>query len=324
GGYWMVAIELSEKRMNDNGSSQSEGKGKSKSSTSEREKTKLRERHRRSITTKIFNGLRKFGGYNLPPRADINDVLRALANEAGWIVEPDGTTYRAQGMQQISGNQATSQARQAAPVKSPLTPNSSLGGGGRSMGGFNCILPGIITTDNTTDIRGGECSTTASPRNMGKVAHSHNNKNSSFVPNSSAISSPFTSPASSEVCGQGIQMGGSPFMQCSFEDVGAYFNADAVEAMTMMSRRSTSANAILPQYSNFVLNNDNNNSTNNSYAVTVAMPGSVLPQQHPVLQECRASNQNTPIGSPQHGINVNDELLDLVVNKDCCFTFSAD
>jgi hypothetical protein len=69
---------------------------KPKSSASEKEKTKLRERHRRSITTKIFNGLRKYGGYNLPPRADINDVLRALANEAGWIVEPDGTTYRAQ------------------------------------------------------------------------------------------------------------------------------------------------------------------------------------------------------------------------------------
>ncbi|XP_072958062.1 beta-amylase 7-like [Typha angustifolia] len=60
----------------------------------EREKTKLRERRRRSITTKIFEGLRKHGGYNLPPRADINDVLRALAREAGWVIEPDGTTYR--------------------------------------------------------------------------------------------------------------------------------------------------------------------------------------------------------------------------------------
>lgn len=66
-----------------------------KSSTaSEKEKTKLRERQRRAITTKIFSGLRKYGGYNLPPRADINDVLRALAAEAGWVVEADGTTYR--------------------------------------------------------------------------------------------------------------------------------------------------------------------------------------------------------------------------------------
>ncbi|CAD5176468.1 unnamed protein product [Musa acuminata subsp. malaccensis] len=61
----------------------------------EREKTKLRERRRRSITSKIFEGLRKHGGYDLPARADINDVLRALAREAGWVVEPDGTTYRA-------------------------------------------------------------------------------------------------------------------------------------------------------------------------------------------------------------------------------------
>ena len=61
---------------------------------SEKEKTKLRERQRRAITTKIFAGLRKYGGYNLPPRADINDVLRALAAEAGWVVEADGTTYR--------------------------------------------------------------------------------------------------------------------------------------------------------------------------------------------------------------------------------------
>lgn len=64
------------------------------SSEKEREKTKIRERHRRSITTKILTGLRKYGNYNLPPRADINDVLRALATEAGWVVEADGTTYR--------------------------------------------------------------------------------------------------------------------------------------------------------------------------------------------------------------------------------------
>lgn len=67
-----------------------------KLSASEKEKTKLRERQRRAITTKIFAGLRKYGGYNLPPRADINDVLKALASEAGWVVEPDGNTYRSQ------------------------------------------------------------------------------------------------------------------------------------------------------------------------------------------------------------------------------------
>ena len=63
-------------------------------SESEKEKTKMRERQRRAITTNIFNGLRKHGGYRLSPRADINEVLRELAKEAGWVVQPDGTTYR--------------------------------------------------------------------------------------------------------------------------------------------------------------------------------------------------------------------------------------
>lgn len=60
----------------------------------EKERTKIRERKRRSITTKIFHGLREHGGYRLSPRAAINQVLRHLAQEAGWVVEPDGTTYR--------------------------------------------------------------------------------------------------------------------------------------------------------------------------------------------------------------------------------------
>ncbi|KAL2494409.1 BES1/BZR1-like protein 4 [Forsythia ovata] len=50
----------------------------------EKERTKMRERQRRSITTKIFHGLRQHGGYRLSPRADINQVLRHLAQEAGW------------------------------------------------------------------------------------------------------------------------------------------------------------------------------------------------------------------------------------------------
>ncbi|CAI0545580.1 unnamed protein product [Linum tenue] len=70
------------------------GGGSSARSESDKEKTKLRERQRRGITTKIFHGLRRYGGYHLSPRADINEVLRELAKEAGWIIEPDGTTYR--------------------------------------------------------------------------------------------------------------------------------------------------------------------------------------------------------------------------------------
>lgn len=60
----------------------------------EKERTKLRERLRRSITSRMLAGLRQYGNFPLPARADMNDVLAALAREAGWVVEPDGTTYR--------------------------------------------------------------------------------------------------------------------------------------------------------------------------------------------------------------------------------------
>ncbi|KAL2473705.1 BES1/BZR1-like protein 4 [Forsythia ovata] len=35
-----------------------------------------------------------YGNYKLPKHCDNNEVLKALCNEAGWIVEEDGTTYR--------------------------------------------------------------------------------------------------------------------------------------------------------------------------------------------------------------------------------------
>lgn len=60
----------------------------------ERENNKKRERKRRAIAAKIFSGLRTYGNYKLPKHCDNNQVLRALCHEAGWIVEPDGTTYR--------------------------------------------------------------------------------------------------------------------------------------------------------------------------------------------------------------------------------------
>ncbi|RVX09987.1 Beta-amylase 7 [Vitis vinifera] len=69
----------------------------------EKERTKLRERHRRAITARILAGLRRHGNYNLRVRADINDVISALAREAGWVVLPDGTTFpsRTQVLRQV-------------------------------------------------------------------------------------------------------------------------------------------------------------------------------------------------------------------------------
>ncbi|KAJ4835721.1 BES1/BZR1 protein 2 [Turnera subulata] len=62
--------------------------------TKERENNKRRERRRRAIATKIYQGLRAQGNYKLPKHCDNNEVLKALCQEAGWIVEEDGTTYR--------------------------------------------------------------------------------------------------------------------------------------------------------------------------------------------------------------------------------------
>ncbi|GAA0153697.1 hypothetical protein LIER_11870 [Lithospermum erythrorhizon] len=68
--------------------------GRRKPSWRERENNKRRERRRRAIAAKIYTGLRAQGNYNLPKHCDNNEVLKALCVEAGWIVEPDGTTYR--------------------------------------------------------------------------------------------------------------------------------------------------------------------------------------------------------------------------------------
>lgn len=70
------------------------GGGRRKPSWRERENNRRRERRRRAIAAKIYAGLRAQGNYNLPKHCDNNEVLKALCAEAGWIVEPDGTTYR--------------------------------------------------------------------------------------------------------------------------------------------------------------------------------------------------------------------------------------
>lgn len=75
------------------GSAVAPSKGR-KEREKEKERTKLRERHRRAITSRMLAGLRQYGNFPLPARADMNDVLAALAREAGWTVDSDGTTYR--------------------------------------------------------------------------------------------------------------------------------------------------------------------------------------------------------------------------------------
>ncbi|KAJ7528894.1 hypothetical protein O6H91_15G024500 [Diphasiastrum complanatum] len=279
-----------------------------KLSEKEKEKTKLRERQRRAITTRIFSGLRKHGGYNLPPRADINDVLKALAQEAGWIVEPDGTTYR---FQQASG----SHGFQPSPLQTTAgsSGRASLVTNGGSLGGFACTLPAIMA--DFVDSRTGDCSTTASPRHVGAVS---NNKSISLLRTNSNMSSPFTSPASSE---------GAPSVRTANTYAGSFPSAYLPCNQVPFDLRDRDAFGMKEDLSSFYLTGDgidqremnrmNNLGTvsNLIYSATQqaqlryaqgeipAMMMMQLSQQQPILQESRASNQNTPLGSPQrpHG-----------------------
>ncbi|KAJ0796935.1 putative transcription factor BES/BZR family [Helianthus annuus] len=91
----------------------------------ERENNKRRERRRRAIAAKIFTGLRVYGNYKLPKHCDNNEVLKALCNEAGWIVEEDGTTYR-KGCKPVTHVEAMGGSVSASPCTSyQPSPNAS-------------------------------------------------------------------------------------------------------------------------------------------------------------------------------------------------------
>jgi hypothetical protein len=384
--------EEEEEATADNTSSSNNSSSRSKSSmaklsASEKEKTKLRERQRRAITTKIFAGLRKYGGYNLPPRADINDVLKALAAEAGWTVEADGNTFRTQGavtrraeavaqtrgsdmwqgiLQQqpsSSSHQQQLSLRQQGPSRLTLPPQS----GSLNNNTFNCTLAGLVT-DVGSDLREGNCSTTASPRH-----HHHAMSTSSMSllhPTSACISnSPFASPASSEGGAPSVRLtgggnnpynlgGGFPsgFLPCAaaaqavpsdgrdrdssgikeeYTTTGAaYFSADTLDAREFTQDFYASGRSGLdsldfgqvppqlvdtPDFSGGV-GQQHGSSTLNQMCNSLFFNASQQnlnrfgqPQQrgvplpslmmlsagHPFLQEQRASNENTPLGSPR-------------------------
>ncbi|KAK1424842.1 hypothetical protein QVD17_20181 [Tagetes erecta] len=91
----------------------------------ERENNKRRERRRRAIAAKIFAGLRVYGNYKLPKHCDNNEVLKALCNEAGWIVEEDGTTYR-KGCKPVERVETMGGSASASPCSSyQPSPNAS-------------------------------------------------------------------------------------------------------------------------------------------------------------------------------------------------------
>ncbi|RCV19436.1 hypothetical protein SETIT_3G384300v2 [Setaria italica] len=82
------------------GSARSRAKGRARNlsartpSQVERENNRRRERRRRLVSSRIYTALRAEGNYTLPRNCNNNEVLKAVCREAGWVVEPDGTTYR--------------------------------------------------------------------------------------------------------------------------------------------------------------------------------------------------------------------------------------
>ncbi|XVF33333.1 hypothetical protein REPUB_Repub17cG0159400 [Reevesia pubescens] len=130
----------------------------------EKERTKLRERHRRAITARILAGLRRHGNYNLRVRADINDVIAALAREAGWVVLPDGTTIpsRSQGSRPAGATSAgmTSSSSQMVSQQTPSTTLRGVSSGFPTSVEYNaCRMKGVFMP-------------TPSPYDLSSSAHS--------------------------------------------------------------------------------------------------------------------------------------------------------
>lgn len=293
------------------------------SSEREKEKTKMRERHRRSITTKILTGLRKHGNYNLPPRADINDVLRALAMEAGWVVEADGTTYRNPALLQtfscpnrprFSDYGLLNKSSSLTPASlTPAPSDSSL----NSLGGFNCALPPFNV--DAIDSTGGDCSTTSSPRHINSAHVNLLQPNTTQFLSATDEETPlaqFTNPLSVGGFSNRYVLGDEDDIFSLRDDTAVAGAAAYHTTHTAESRELVSGQAPLethtPSLSAFpiasaTLNHPHNDfhlvNMSSLYSSTTSLPSVLLyTQPYPFLQESRASNQNTPIGSPQpHG-----------------------
>ncbi|XP_059634168.1 beta-amylase 7-like isoform X2 [Cornus florida] len=124
----------------------------------EKERTKMRERQRRAITAKILAGLRRHGNYNLRVRADINDVIAALAREAGWVVLPDGTTFpsRSQDTRTTGGMSTTVVTSSSSHMSLEQPPPASMKGissGHQSFVEYNASMKSVfVPTSSPYDV----------------------------------------------------------------------------------------------------------------------------------------------------------------------------
>ncbi|CAK7324433.1 unnamed protein product [Dovyalis caffra] len=228
------------------GSSMSSSSGRSES---DKERTKLRERERRAITTKIFHGLRKYGGYQLSPRSDINQVLRELAKEAGWVVERDGTTYR-------YNNKVKSRCPTCGVI-----PNTSTN-----------TIPTSSSTVIASGGRGGECSTTTSPRRNIDPIMAMINPYTDDDNNNNSIAGTTIS-----LFGHGHGSAGSSTGDVHNSIPLAFYMSNGVAAGGLQ-RPSTAVDG-------------------GGMKLKIASQQQL---QGTYIQEAGASNQNTPVGSPLH------------------------
>ncbi|KAK6142808.1 hypothetical protein DH2020_023156 [Rehmannia glutinosa] len=143
----------------------------------EKERTKLRERQRRAITAKILAGLRRHGNYNLRVRADINDVIAALAREAGWVVLPDGTTFPSRSQvcrTTFNFNTAGTRPTVGAPNAAVTLSSSPIPAQHTSPTSVRGISPGYRSTvDYSASHMKGVFGPTSSPYDASSGARSH-------------------------------------------------------------------------------------------------------------------------------------------------------
>ncbi|XP_076955232.1 BES1/BZR1 homolog protein 3-like [Bidens hawaiensis] len=116
----------------------------------ERENNKRRERRRRAIAAKIFAGLRVYGNYKLPKHCDNNEVLKALCNEAGWIVEEDGTTYR-KGCKPVQRVDTMGGSASASPSPCSSSYQPSPNASSYNFSPTSSSIPSPVSTVNTSN-----------------------------------------------------------------------------------------------------------------------------------------------------------------------------
>ncbi|KZV51074.1 hypothetical protein F511_01866 [Dorcoceras hygrometricum] len=174
----------------------------------ERENNKRRERRRRAIAAKIFSGLRLYGNYKLPKHCDNNEVLKALCNEAGWIVEEDGTTYR-KGCKPVDRMDIMGSA-----VVSPSSPYQPSPGASFNPSSASSSFPSPISTPYAVNI-----SNPADPNSLipwlknlssGSMPASSKLPHHLYIPGGS-ISAPVTPPLSSPTSR-------TPKLKCNWDD----------------------------------------------------------------------------------------------------------